>query len=134
MSALKFAALSSDIELPFYTSLAFHKINHDKLNDSARRVLGLYEIRPNDTSPSSCRLQIHGNALTSDESVLVPVLSGIVLILCSVPAEFYRAEGIIRNMNTIEDYRNMDKADVLNRAGRMVRPPSPVTQRECSVC
>ena len=63
---LKFATLTSDIELPFYTSLASHKINHDKLDDSARRLLGLYEIRPTDSPDASCRLQIHGNALTAE--------------------------------------------------------------------
>lgn len=63
---LKYATFTSDIDLPFYTSLASHKINHDKLDDSARRILGLYEIRPNDTPETSCRMQIHGNALTSD--------------------------------------------------------------------
>lgn len=66
---LKFASFSSDIELPFYTSLASHKINHDKLDDSARKVLGLYEIRATDAPGASCRLQVHGNALTSDEFV-----------------------------------------------------------------
>ncbi len=66
---LKFASFSSDIELPFYTSLASHKINHDKLDDSARKVLGLYEVRPGDAPGASCRMQVHGNALTSDESV-----------------------------------------------------------------
>ena len=66
---LKFATFTSDIELPFYTSLASHKINHDKLDDSARRLLGLYDIRPSDVPDVSCRLQIHGSALTSDECV-----------------------------------------------------------------
>lgn len=66
---LKFASFSSDIELPFYTSLASHKINHDKLDDSARKVLGLYEIRAADAPGASCRLQVHGNALTTDEYV-----------------------------------------------------------------
>ena len=63
---LKFATFTSDIELPFYTSLASHKINHDKLDDSARKLLGLYEIRPSDAPEASCRLQVHGNALTND--------------------------------------------------------------------
>ena len=69
MTGLKFAAFSSDIELPFYTSLASHKINHDKLDDSARRLLGLYELKPSEDSNISCRMQIRGNALTSDELV-----------------------------------------------------------------
>lgn len=67
---LQFAPFASDIELPFYTSLASLKINHDKLDDSARTILGLYEIRPNDPPEASCRMQILGSALTSDEWVL----------------------------------------------------------------
>jgi ubiquitin-like modifier-activating enzyme ATG7 len=66
---MQFAPFASDIELPFYTSLASHKINHDKLDDSARKLLGLHEIRPTDAPEQSCRMQIHGNALTSDEWV-----------------------------------------------------------------
>lgn len=69
---LRFATLSSDIELAFYTSLASHKINHDKLDDSARRLLGLYELRPGDAPEASCRVQIRGNALTNDECVPPP--------------------------------------------------------------
>ena len=70
---LKFATFTSDIELPFYTSLASQKINHDMLDDSARRLLGLYEIRSSDIPEASCRLQVHGNALTNDMWVLVMV-------------------------------------------------------------
>lgn len=70
---LKFATFTTDIELPFYTTLASHKINHDKLDDSARRLLGLYEIRANDAPESSCRLQLHANSLTND--TLVALLS-----------------------------------------------------------
>ena len=101
---LKFATLSSDIELPFYTSLASHKINHDKLDDSARRLLGLYEIRSSDSPENSCRLQVHGNALVND----------------AVPAGFCRAEGMIKNVNTIEEYRNLDKGAILSQAARTI--------------
>ena len=66
---MRFAPFASDIELPFYTSLAALKIDHDRLDDSARRVLGLYEVRPTDTPEASCRMQLLGNALTSDEFV-----------------------------------------------------------------
>ena len=101
---LKFATLTSDIELPFYTSLASHKINHDKLNDPARRLLGLYEIRSSDSPENSCRLQVHGNALTND----------------AVPAGYCRAEGMIKNVNTLEEYRNLDKPAILSQAARTV--------------
>ncbi|KAE8400431.1 hypothetical protein BDV37DRAFT_204472 [Aspergillus pseudonomiae] len=101
---MQYTPFASDIELPFYTALASLKINHDKLDDSARKIMGLYEIRSTDPPSSSCRMQIHGNALTSDE----------------VPAGFYRAEGLIKNVNTIEEYRAADKTLLLHRSGRMI--------------
>ncbi|KAL4885384.1 hypothetical protein BJY04DRAFT_231873 [Aspergillus karnatakaensis] len=101
---MQYAPFASDIELPFYTALASHKINHDKLDDSVRNVLGLYEIRAIDSPNVSCRMQIHGNALTSD----------------SAPAGYYRAEGTIKNFNTIEEYTNANKTDILQQAGKMI--------------
>lgn len=65
--ALKFAPFGSDIELPFYTALSTLKIDVDKLDDSARPVLGLYEPRQVQNHEDSCRMQILGNALTSKE-------------------------------------------------------------------
>lgn len=64
---LQYAPWISDIELAFYSALASIKINHDKLDSSARKVLGLYEINPKDAPERSTRMQIHGNALTTDE-------------------------------------------------------------------
>jgi ubiquitin-like modifier-activating enzyme ATG7 len=101
---MQYVPFASDIEIPFYASLASHKINHDKLDDSARKLLGLYEIRPADSKEHSCRMQVHANALTSDE----------------VPAGFYRAEGIIRNFNTVEEYRNIDKLAMIQQAGKTI--------------
>ena len=101
---MQYVPFASDIEIPFYASLASHKINHDKLDDSARKLMGLYEIRPSDAKEHSCRMQIHGNALTNDD----------------VPAGYYRAEGMIKNTNTIEDYRNLDKVQMLQQAGRTI--------------
>lgn len=68
-TALRYAPWQSDVDVQFYAALAHIKINHDRLNDSARKVLGLYEVRPGDHSARSMRTQIHPNALTSDESV-----------------------------------------------------------------
>ncbi|KAI9776712.1 MAG: Autophagy protein 7, partial [Candelina submexicana] len=101
---MQFAPFASDIELPFYTSLASHKINHDRLDDSARKLLGLYEVRPSDAPDVSCRMQVLGNALTSDE----------------VPAGSCRGEGIIKNVNTVEEFKNLDKSGILYRAGRTI--------------
>lgn len=67
MSGLQYAPFISDIDLPFYSSLANSKINHDMLDDSVKRVLGVYEVRPADSVSRSCRMQILANALTSNE-------------------------------------------------------------------
>ena len=70
MSGLvQYAPWTSDIELGFYSALASLKVNHDKLDSSARKVLGLYELNHRDTPERSTRMQIHGSALTSDEYV-----------------------------------------------------------------
>lgn len=107
---MQYVPFASDVEIPFYASLASHKINHDKLDDSARKLLGLYEIRPADAKEHSCRMQIHGNALTSDD---VPNLVG-------GGGTFYRAEGTIKNFNTVEDYRTADKNAMLRQAGATI--------------
>lgn len=61
---VQFVPNSSEIELPFYSALFASKLEHDKLNVSARQVLGLYEPRAVDPE-DSCKLQVLGNALTS---------------------------------------------------------------------
>ncbi|KAM0721017.1 hypothetical protein Q7P37_003302 [Cladosporium fusiforme] len=101
---LLYAPWISDIELAFYSALASIKINHDKLDSSARKVLGLYEINPKDSPERSTRMQIHGNALTTDENSL----------------NYYRAEGIIRNFNTIDEFRQVDKTALVERAGKTI--------------
>lgn len=66
---LKYTPWTSDIDLAFYQALANLKINHDKLDSSARKVLGLYEINHRDSPERSTRMQIHANALTNNEYV-----------------------------------------------------------------
>ncbi|KAK5992317.1 Ubiquitin-like modifier-activating enzyme ATG7 [Cladobotryum mycophilum] len=100
---LQFAPFTSEIELPFYSALFASKLDYHKLDDSARGVLGLYEARIEEPE-ASCKMQILGNALTNQDA----------------PLGTARAEGIIRNVNTIEDFKNMDKAAMLKTAGRQI--------------
>ncbi|PNY25404.1 Ubiquitin-like modifier-activating enzyme atg7 [Tolypocladium capitatum] len=102
-SPLQFATFTSEIELPFYSALFASKLDYDRLDDSARNVLGLYEPRV-EQPESSCKMQILGNALTSQ----------------STPLGAARAEGIIKNVNTLEGFRNMDKTAMLQTAGRQI--------------
>lgn len=76
---VQFVPNSSEIELPFYSALFASKLEHDKLNVSARQVLGLYEPRAVDPE-DSCKLQVLGNALTSRQWVApgVPVLAVVL--------------------------------------------------------
>ncbi|KAF2272160.1 E1-like protein-activating [Westerdykella ornata] len=104
MATLKFAPWQSDVDIQFHAALAYIKINHDKLDDSARKVLGLYEVRPTDHPSRSSRMQIHPNALTSDDT----------------PTNYLRGEGIIKNCNTMEDFKNLDRTAILERAGRTI--------------
>lgn len=121
MTSLQFKPWSSDIELSFYAALASLKINHDKLDDSARKVLGLYEVKPSDKPERSCRMQIHGSALTTDEYGPNHNLPESRLSrLFRMPGGYYRAEGFIRNFNTIEDYKNADRNKILELAGRTI--------------
>ena len=41
----------------------------------------------------------------------------------SVPAGYYRAEGMIKNVNTIEEYKDTDKISLLQQAGKTVQSP-----------
>ncbi|KAK3945957.1 hypothetical protein QBC46DRAFT_370413 [Diplogelasinospora grovesii] len=101
---LKFATFGSEIELPFYSALFSSKLDHDRLNDSARPVLGLYEPRAQAPPESSTRMQILGSALTSNH----------------VPLGVCRAEGFIKNVNTIEEFKSTDKNAMLKNAGRQI--------------
>ncbi|KAF2088569.1 autophagy-related protein 7 [Saccharata proteae CBS 121410] len=88
MATLKVSPWSSDIELSFYAALASLKINHDKLDDSARKVLGLYEIRPKEEPGKSCRMQIHSSALTTDESIWEAIQDGTIYSCPSLLSSF----------------------------------------------
>ncbi|KAL2020939.1 hypothetical protein VTK56DRAFT_7826 [Thermocarpiscus australiensis] len=104
MAELKFVPFSSEIELPFYFALFSSKLDHDKLDESARPVLGLYEPRPQADPESSTRMQILGSALISTD----------------VPAGMSRAKGYIKNFNTIEAFRAVDTKAMITDAGRQI--------------
>ncbi|KAI6784207.1 uncharacterized protein J7T54_004753 [Emericellopsis cladophorae] len=102
-SPLQFATFTSEIELPFYSALFASKLDYDKLDDSARGVLGLYEPRLEEPD-ASCNMQILGNALTCTEAPLASA----------------RGEGIIKNANTLDAFRNTDKTAMVQTAGRQI--------------
>lgn len=46
---------------------------------------------------------------------------GTLLMICSIPAGHIRAEGKIKNVNTAEAFKSMDKAVMLQTAAKQVR-------------
>ncbi|KAL1902849.1 Autophagy protein 7 [Sporothrix stenoceras] len=104
MAGLQFATFNSLVEMPFYSALFASKLDHDKLDDSARAVLGLYEPRGEKDPSISSQMQIQGGALTSNQA----------------PSGMIRAEGIIKNFNTIEDFKQADKAAMMHTAARQI--------------
>jgi ubiquitin-like modifier-activating enzyme ATG7 len=123
MHPIQYSTWTSDIELAFYQALASLKINHDKLDSSARKVLGLYEINHKDAPERSTRMQIHASALTTDEYVSIRdsrTRQRKPTPIFSAPQGFYRAEGLIRNFNTFDEFRKVDKAAHIERAGRTI--------------
>lgn len=66
MSNLQFAPWQSDIDFAFYSSLSSRKIDYDKLDDAARKLVGRYEIQPSDEPERSVRMQVLGDALTAE--------------------------------------------------------------------
>jgi ubiquitin-like modifier-activating enzyme ATG7 len=69
MASLQFVPFASEIELPFYSALFSSKLEHDKLDDSVRPVVGLYEPRAQADAEASTKMQVLGSALTSDQYV-----------------------------------------------------------------
>ena len=126
--ALQYAPFISDIELPFYAVLFSSKIDHDKLDDSVRKVIGQYAPLPVEPA-RSCKMQILGNALTRDEYVTFSCQQRFRSVLTTprtenevrAEREHIRAEGFIKNVNTIEDFKNADKPAMLQLAARHVR-------------
>ncbi|KAK4657876.1 Autophagy protein 7 [Podospora pseudocomata] len=107
MAPVKFVPFSSEIELPFYSSLFSSKLDHDRLDDSARAVLGVYEPRVQADPEASVRMQILGNALTAKDDDSLPVGTS-------------RAKGFIKNVNTIEDFNNVNKTAMIEDIGRQI--------------
>ncbi|KAF8447073.1 autophagy ubiquitin-activating enzyme ApgG [Kalaharituber pfeilii] len=103
---MKYDSFYSFVELGFYSALAAHKIDYDKLDDSARKLLGLYAPAKLNAARDGSRMEIAPNALVADD---IPRNMG----MC-------RAEGIVKNVNTIEEFKNADRAGMITRCATTI--------------
>ena len=53
-------------------------------------------------------------------NLVICLETSFLMPLYRVPNGLFRAEGTMKNVNTIEDYRKLDRAKILNQAGRTV--------------
>lgn len=66
---MKYDSFYSFVELGFYSALAAHKIDYDKLDDSARKLLGIYSPAKVNITRDGSRMEIAPNSLIADEQV-----------------------------------------------------------------
>jgi hypothetical protein len=59
-------------------------------------------------------------SLAASKISIIPKIP-TVLINPSAPASYYRAEGMIKNVNTIEEYRNLNRSKMLHQAAQTVK-------------
>lgn len=66
MPKVQFVPWGTEVEPGFWTSLANLKINTDKLDESTRHMIGMYDVRYGALPASSCRMMVGQSALTSN--------------------------------------------------------------------
>lgn len=101
---LRFDQFTSFVDVGFYNALAALKIDVAKLDDSARPLFGRYSI-PLGRSGDVGRLDIPATAL-------INTTSG--------SPNLYLAEGILKNLNTIEDFNTLDRAALVKETTQKV--------------
>lgn len=102
---LKFAPFSSDIELSWYAHYFSSKLEHDKLNESARQIFGIYEPQPGAHRDDSMKMQLMGKHYTNADRI---------------GSTSVRADGFIRNTNTLDAFKNIDRNEILKNDVRQI--------------
>ena len=103
-SPLKFAPLAGSLDVNFFSELARRKLHEYKLSDHPVDVVGSYARaeRANAASP----LCLGADAFANNAATIPPSL-------CVAP-------GMLRNANTMEDFKEWDKAELLVAAGKQL--------------
>lgn len=70
MSKVKFVVWQTEVEPGFWMSLEKIKIGLDKLDEPTRQFVAMYDLRPNSTQASSCRMMVSSGALTNNRYFL----------------------------------------------------------------
>lgn len=105
MPKLQFVPWQTEVDPGFWISLANLKIKVDKLDESTRQIIGMYDMRYGAPPAASCRVMINQSALQSNR---VNVRSA------------FRCEGSIKNFNTMQAFLETNKNEAITKAGRQI--------------
>ncbi|XP_077991416.1 ubiquitin-like modifier-activating enzyme ATG7 [Glandiceps talaboti] len=100
---LQFVAFSSSLDAGFWHKLTQNKLDVYKLDDKARNVHGFYYN--GDAAGLPCRMSLEFTAFNEK--------SGI-------PPNCFPSHGILRNMNTMDSFKTLDKKTVLDETAQQL--------------
>ncbi|XP_052284162.1 ubiquitin-like modifier-activating enzyme ATG7 isoform X2 [Dreissena polymorpha] len=100
---LQFAPFSSFLDGGFWHQLCHNKVNVYGLDDSARPINASYYN--GDASGMPCRMSLEHSSFDMSSKT---------------PSQYFRAEGHLYNKNTLEDFKNTDKKQLLDQEGAQV--------------
>ncbi|XP_037941682.1 ubiquitin-like modifier-activating enzyme ATG7, partial [Teleopsis dalmanni] len=98
-NVLQFSPLQSFVNPTFWHKLAELKIDFDRLSDAPKSIYGYYTNR----NTKACLLEVEYSAFNSE---------------FKAPKFCYPAVGTLYNKNTIEDFKECDKSELLQKEGR----------------
>ena len=115
MSILQFEPLSSAIEASFWHKLAKNKLDSYQLDDSEKTLVGFYEFQARSSTLLPARLNVTGESFEPS-------------IVYHSKSQEYRlkkdqisVKGSLKNTNTIESFKELNKNDILNTLSEKVR-------------
>lgn len=76
------------------------------------------QMRPSDLL--ACRYMEMPSLRTGTAATHAPPSFWLTVLCCSVPAGLFRAEGMLKNVNTIEEYRALDRSAIIEQAANTV--------------
>nr|XP_026493535.1 ubiquitin-like modifier-activating enzyme ATG7 [Vanessa tameamea] len=99
---IQYVPFMSFVHPSFWHSLTDMKLNVDKLNENTKQIYGRYSYRDDIISV----LEVDGTSFNKDPET---------------EFHYINVTGTLMNKNTIEDFKNIDKAALINSVGEIMR-------------
>ncbi|KAI8838400.1 hypothetical protein BC829DRAFT_447404 [Chytridium lagenaria] len=113
---LQFESFSSAVDATFWHALASRKVELFRLDDGERDVQGYYPIGSGATT-STTTTSSTGTIMTLPARLCV---GHSAFEASGIPPNAVTAPGILRNTNTIEDFKAIDKAEAISSVGKKI--------------